>query len=372
MTLADIPALRLHFQYLTERNTPITAQTLVSAMGAIQAQDADMVKWAMGVRLRTITKTMVEEALQSGALVRTHVLRPTWHIVAAGDVRWMQALTGKHIKGSFASHEREHGIEAALYARVNDVIAKALEGGNHLTREEVMQVLEQHGIETNSSRAALFMMNAETDAIVCNGTPRGKELTYALLDEKVPPQSNVFTREESLSMLAERYFTSHAPATVQDFHWWSGLPMPDARLGLNSIAETLQSCEVEGKTYWMPKGISLKELSENTPNNVSKKKQANAALLLLPAFDEYCVSYKDRSAVFEPRFHGEAITSNGIFKPIIVANGRVVGIWKRTVRKNTIVIEPHFFDPKTAFQTEDLRGAVEAFGRFQEISTVIA
>ncbi len=366
-TLADIPALRLHFQYLTQQNIPQSPSMLASAMGALQAQDADMVHWAIGVRLPATTKASVEAALESGALVRTHVMRPTWHIVAGEDVRWMQALTGKHIKAAFASHERTHSMDAALYARANDAIVKALEGGKHLTREEVMQSLEQQGIATNSSRAVLFMMNAETDAIVCNGTPRGNNQTYALLDEKVPHKGVTFSREEALSVLAERYFLSHAPATLQDFHWWSGLPMPDARVGLKSISEKLHQCDIEGKTYWMPNNVEIQQLLSNF---TEPKRGKN--ILFLPAFDEYCVSYKDRTAVFEARFHSEAITKNGIFKPMIVVNGRVVGVWKRTARKNTLVIEPHFFEAKSSLSAADMAESLVAFERFQGLSVVLA
>lgn len=368
LTLSDIPALRLYFQFLTRTTRPSEPSALVSAMGALQAQDADMAHWAIGVRLPTSTKATVEASLASGSLVRTHVMRPTWHILAGDDVRWMQALTGKYIKAAFASHSRTHGLNAALYARANDAIAKTLEGGNHHTRNELMQALNRQGIETDSSRAVLFMMNAETDALVCNGTPRGKDQTYALLDEKVPQKVEWSSREEALSVLAERYFTSHAPATLQDFHWWSGLPMPEARLALKSIAEKLQQCELEGKTYWMPKTIEMKELLANKTG----KKQENNTLFLLPAFDEYCVSYKDRRAVFEPRFQSEVITKNGIFKPMIVANGCVIGVWKRTVRKNTVIVEPRFFEPKSSLSAVEMAEALAAVGQFQELSVVYA
>lgn len=356
MPTTHIPHLRLHNQKITQPdlNTP---QALVAHMGAMQAQDYPMSKWAVGVRLPGVSDAGIEAALDAGEIVRTHVLRPTWHLVSGQDLRWMLALTGKHIKALSVARDRELGIDTALYIRCNDLISKALEGGKNLTREEVMLELEKGGVPTNSSRAVHFMMNAEVDGIVCNGIMQGKKQTYALLDEKIPP-GLVLTREESLTALAERYFTSHAPATVQDFQWWSGLPMSDARTGLEHIKSSLQSVVVEGKTYFFT------EKSTTTPTQ-------NPSIFFLPAFDEYTVSYKYRSTVFEPTWHKEAITSNGIFKPIIVVNGLVQGIWKRTVQKNKVVIEPTFFDKKDTLPMELMEKAVEGFGAFLGMEVVL-
>jgi hypothetical protein len=350
----NIPSLRLATQNITTQDFT-DPQSLVAYMGAIQAQDFPMSRWAIGLRLPGTSDASIENALNTGELVRTHILRPTWHIVAAQDVRWMMALTGKNIKAASASRDRDLGIDAALYVRVNDLIVKALEGNNHLTRAEVMQFLEQHGVKTDSSRAVHFMGNAETDALVCNGIPRGKEQTYALLDEKIPAKGLVLSREESLAELAKRYFTSHAPATLPDFHWWSGLSMPDARTGLESIKSALSSFDVEGKTYFFGKnGLDA---------------AMNNSLYLLPAFDEYCVSYKDRNAVFAREWQGQAITSNGIFKPIIVVNGKVEGIWKRTVQKNKVVVEPQFFNPKAEVDADKLGIMAAGFGDFLGLKT---
>jgi len=349
MSKTYLPKLRLHNQKITNPDFA-TPQGLVAHMGAIQAQDYPMSKWAVGLRVPSTTDASIEAALNNGELVRTHVLRPTWHLVSGQDLRWMLTLTAKQIKAASASRDRELGIDSALYARTNDLIAKALQGGKNLTREEVMLELERGGVKTDSSRAVHFMMNAEVDAIVCNGVMSGKKLTYALIDEKIPP-GLVLTREEALATLAKRYFSSHAPATLPDFQWWSGLSMPDARAGLESIKNELQSFVVEGKTYF------FEEKNLATLNS-------DPSVFFLPAFDEYIVSYKDRSTVFDPIWHKEAITSNGIFKPIIVVDGLVVGIWKRTVQKNKVVIEPIFFDPKDKLAIEAMEKATAGFGAF--------
>lgn len=359
-----IPTVRLVNQHINapQFNDP---QSLVAHMGAIQAQDFPMARWAIGLRLPGATDAAIEQALNTGELVRTHILRPTWHIVAAQDVRWMMALTGKNIKAAAASRDRDLGIDTALYVRTNDLICRALAGNNHLTRAEVMQFLEQNGVKTDPSRAVHFMAYAETDALICNGIPRGKEQTYALLDEKIPDKGLVLTREESLAELAKRYFASHAPATLPDFQWWSGLSMTDAKAGLASIKSELETVSVGGKTYYFNGNtVNAQNSTVGTGNG-----QGDESLFLLPAFDEYCVSYKDRTDVFALEWHGHAITSNGIFKPIIVVNGKIVGVWKRTIQKNKVVIEPLFFDPEAVVAVEKLATEAARFGQFLGLPT---
>ena len=356
MSTAHIPTLRLVNQKIIVGHFD-TPHALVTHLGAVQAQDYPMSKWALGLRLPNATDASIEVALDAGELVRTHVLRPTWHIVSGQDVRWMLALSSKHIKASSLSPDRDLGIDTALYTRTNDLIAKALEGGKHLTREEVMEEIEKGGVPTDSSRAVHFMMNAEVDGVVCNGVMRGKKHTYALLDEKIKP-GPMLSREEALSTLAKRYFSSHAPATLSDFHWWSGLPMPDARAGLESIKSKLESFESGGKTYFMGENSLPASTSESS-------------VFFLPAFDEYTVSYKDRSTVFDSQWHKNAITSNGIFKPIIVRDGLVIGIWKRTVKKNNVVVEVEFFDPADALEQGVMEKAVAGFGRFWGLEVVV-
>lgn len=358
MTTQSIIYHRLQLQKISAAH-PENIQSVVAYMGAIQAQDYPMAKWAVGCRLPNTTDAVIENALNKGEIVRTHVLRPTWHLVAAQDVRWMLALTGPFIKAASASRDRDLGIDASLYQKTNAAIVKALEGNKHLTRAEVMQELEKSGIATNSSLAVHFMMNAECDGLVCNGIMKGKEHTYTLLEQKILA-APVLHREEALATLAQRYFTSHAPATLPDFQWWSGLPMRDARAALESIKKELASFELEGKTYF----IHEQKLDATA-------QEPTQGVHFLPAFDEYTVSYKDRSVVFDPSWHKEAITSNGIFKPIILINGQVKGIWKRTVQKQKVVVEPTFFDPNDQLEMDVMQRATQGYGNFLGMTVVI-
>lgn len=347
MTFADISRLRLAHQQIT--GTAFTAiRDLVAHMGALQAQDYAMVKWAIGARLPGVTDALVEQAFDEGTIVRTHLLRPTWHVVAATDLRWMLALTAPHVMAIAASEWRRLGLDTATLHRANAVVAKALAGGRHLTRRELMTELDRAGIATDSYRSIHLMFHAELTGLVCNGPLRDKQFTYALLDEKVPP-GPVFSREEALAELAKRYFTSHGPAMVTDFAWWSGLTLTAARAAAEAAQTDLTVEKIGAQTYYSPKNAAT---------------AAPAPAFLLPAFDEFMVSYKDRSAALDPAFAKDAITGNGIFKPIIVVDGRVVGIWKRTVKKDAVLIETQFFAGSGQPDEIALAASMERFGAF--------
>jgi hypothetical protein len=328
MTPAIIAHTRLINQQLAA-SAYTSAKELVSWMGAMQAQDYPMVRWAIGSRLPNSTDAQVAAALDSGELLRTHLLRPTWHVVSADDIYWLLDLTAPHIKASIRARYKELELSESLFTKSHSAIEKALVNGQHLTRQEVMAELNRAGIITDNNRSAHLMLQAELDGIVCNGAMRGKQITYALLPNRVTKPSPL-AREEGLAKLAYRYFTSHGPATLADFGWWSGLPAADARRGLELIKPQLFSETIDSQTYWF------------TGNLVTPPSDSNS-VYLLPAFDEYTISYKDRSAVLPLDHQTKAISANGIFSPIVVHNGSVVGTWKRTIKKDKIHLEPSFF-----------------------------
>lgn len=356
MTTTAIARQRLLNQQITQANFK-TASEMVGWLGAVQAQDYAMAKWAIGVRLPSITDDIIEKAINDAAIIRTHILRPTWHFVSAEDIYWMLALSAPQIRPLLGSMNRNLDLDNDLFSKSNNIIIKALESGTHLTREELMKELETAGIKTDSLRSAHIMFAAELEGLVCNGCRRGKQFTYALLEERVP-QKRQFTREEAIAALANRYFTSHGPATVHDFSWWSGFSVTDARKGLEAIAPTLVNETLEGKVYWF------------APNHFTTKPDQDT-IYFLPAFDEFMVSYKDRTASLSSDYNKNAITGNGIFKPIIVVNGRVTGIWKRSFKKDTVWIEPSFFDPADTLTKDELAAATKSFGQFLEMEVKI-
>jgi hypothetical protein len=347
--MTNIANIRLASQQLagTKFKTP---KDLVSWMGAMQAQDYAMSKWAVGIRLPNATDEKIESAINKGEIIRTHLMRPTWHLVSADDIYWLLELTAPHIKPAMNSTNKMLELNDALFSKSNKIIEKALSGNNHLTREELMSLLQKNKISTDGLRSIHIMFHAELDGIVCNGIRRGKNSTYALLSERVP-KINKLLRDEALALLAKRYFTSHCPATLKDFIWWSGLPVKDARNALEMVKSNFISETINGETYWLT-------------NSFAKIKTVEPSVYLLPAFDEFLISYKDRSASFPLGNHKKAFTSNGIFRPVIVINGHVTGIWKRTVKKDIVLIETGLFQPHNKLEKELVEKAAIKFGGF--------
>lgn len=301
-------------------------------MGAMQAQDYAMAKWAIGLRLPGSTERLIETAIDKGEIIRTHLLRPTWHFVSEDDVYWMLELSASKIKTSAKARHKELELTESILTKSNEIIEKALTGNNHLTREELMTHLAVAGIRTNENRSSHIMLNAELDGLVCSGACKNKKHTYALLKERVQKVNNL-SKEEALAKLASRYFASHGPATFHDFSWWSGLSAADARQAFETVKPSLVLETIGTQAFWIPDSF-------NVPNNGSK-----SSVYLLPAYDEYIISYTDRRAALSPENQKKTISMNGFFKPVIVVNGQITGLWKRTIKKDKVIIEPAFFKP---------------------------
>jgi hypothetical protein len=349
MKETPIAALRLVNQHLAGTRLK-TAKDLVEWMGAVQAQDYPMAKWALGIRLPDATDETVQLALDRGEILRTHVLRPTWHLVAAADIGWMLTLTAPHVRSLLTSHLRALELTEKTIAHSQRVMESALAGGRHLTRTELVGELRQANLPADPSRIVCLMMRAELDGVVCSGRTSGKEQTYALLAERVPP-TEALPREEGLARLARRYFASHGPATVHDFAWWSGLPAGDARKGVALLGPEFVSRTVEAQTYWLPGAFA-------GPGAVGE------TVFLLPAFDEFLISYKDRTASLAAQSRAGVITSNGIFRPVVLVNGQVAGTWKRTVKKGALRVETELFGPAGPPTREQIENAAAGLGRF--------
>ncbi|MEP7075775.1 MAG: winged helix DNA-binding domain-containing protein [Acidobacteriota bacterium] len=348
MKKTDIAKLRLRNQRIADKSFSRASQ-VVSWLGAVQAQDYNMAKWALGLRMSGATTASVEAEIDSGAIVRTHVMRPTWHFVPAVDVRWLLDLTAPRIESAARSRQRSLELDAKTLNRTTKIIARALEGQNHLTRQELMTVVARKGILTNPQRGIHIMFKAELDGVVCNGKRRGKQFAYALLDERVP-QTSPLPKEEACARLAARYFTSHGPATIRDFIWWSGLSPADAREGLNLVRLKLVSDEVEGQTYW------------SDPAEIGPTRKS---VHLLPAFDEFTVSYCDRTASVRPELMKDVTVGHAIFRPIVVVDGRVAGIWIRKYAKSGPEIDYTFFEDLKRSEQAMLRRAEKQYRAFE-------
>lgn len=347
---------RLINQQIAESRFSIP-QELVSWMGALQAQNYNMVKWAIGVRLPGLTKKTVEAAIADGDIIRTHLLRPTWHFVAADDIRWMLRLTAPQIKKSMRSRHKQLGISNEIITRSRKIIEQALSGGKHLTRKKLVGMLERGGIDMGDNRASHLLLLAELDEVICCGPTKGKNYTYRLMDERIPESPNL-KREEALAKLGQIYFRSHGPATLEDFSWWSGLTITDARKTVNLLGDTLNVEEIDSKTYYRSSGNTLSS-------------ESNESTWLLPAYDEFIIGYKDRDAVIAYKDQSKAISNNGIFRPIIVVDGQVTGIWKRISNKDKVMVETQFFEEPSLEVKERVECAAKDYSNFLEKEPVI-
>jgi hypothetical protein len=299
-------------------------EDVVGWLGAVQAQEYTFAKWGLALRMRRPGDASVERAFAAGAILRTHVMRPTWHFVTPADIRWMLALTAPRVRAAVAHYDRKLGIDPAVTKRANRAIAAALAGGAQLTRAELKAVLLQAGVAAEGThRLAHVIIHAELDAVICSGARRGKQFTYALLDDRVPA-APMPSREEALAELTRRYFTGHGPAQLKDFVWWSGLTAAEARAGLEMVRHALVEEEVGGKRYWFTASTSIPE-------------RTLRAAYLLPPYDEYLIAYKDRSASLDPELW-QALASRDPFVAPLVVDGRVVGGWKRTLEGDTVTI----------------------------------
>ena len=321
-------------------------------MGAVQAQDYPAAKWAVGLRTQGLTDTTIEQAVERGELIRTHVLRPTWHFVTPADIRWMLALTAPRVNLAMGTNFRRLGLDETLFARTDKILARALEGGKQLTRDELADALRENGVDGDLPlRVAHILARAELDRVICSGARRGKQPTYALFDERVPP-TPLRSRDEAIAELTRRYFLSHGPATLKDFNWWSGLTGADIKAGIAMVKNQLAEAEIDGKTYWF---------DPQMPFPAPPVEEA----FLLPNFDEYMVGYSDRSAIVDSRFAAHPrLRDSAVLTHVVVLGGQIAGTWKRTIRKESVDLGVQLFRPLTASEAAAFEAAIRRYSNF--------
>ncbi|MGZ5135139.1 MAG: winged helix DNA-binding domain-containing protein [Flavitalea sp.] len=325
MDIKDIIRYRLFNQQIAETKLSKPGE-IVSWMVAMQAQEYAMSKWAIGLRLPGSTDEMVEEAFTGGSILRTHLMRPTWHFVTPNDIRWLLKLTAPRVEAFNAYTYREQGLDAKIFKRSNDIIRKTLEGGKQLTRAELQAALKKKKIIANGIGLSCLMMKAELEGIICSGARRGKQFTYALMDERVP-STKMFTKKEALAELSVRYFSSRGPATVKDFATWSGLSVTEAKDGAATLSSKFIKEKVNDQEYiFIP-----------APLNTNNKIQTS---FLMPDYDEYGMGYRDRSAIFNTKVDlSKFKNDNPIYNRMIIIDGKIEGTWKRAIKNNRVSIE---------------------------------
>ena len=323
---------------------------MVSWFGAVQAQDYHGAKWAVGQRMTDGRDSTIEQAVADGAILRTHILRPTWHFVAAEDIKWMLGVSAPRVQARNAPVYRLSELDRATLSRSRRTIERALRDGECLTRAELAAILERGRIPTDkgqrgqpSTRLAYLMMDAELEGVICSGPRRGSQFTYTLLDRRAP-RAKAWSTDEALGELTRRYFTSHGPATLRDFVWWSGLTVTQARRGIHVAGRALQAETCDSFQYW------------SAPASSPRAARFPAAHLL-PVYDEFLIAYRDRGLTID----SDAAHRGAVFSHYLIVNGRLRGTWTRTLTNQTAAVQ---IAPYEALSKPALRGAAGRARRF--------
>ena len=350
----DIVRYRLYNQFLSHTDIMEPAE-VVKRLGAVQSQDFAGGKWALGLRMKGATDAGLDQEFNQGKILRTHILRPTWHFVAPQDIRWMLSLSAPRVHMVNGFMYRQQGLDKEIIHKSYKVLENVLQGNKQLTRTELGSAFEKAGIKNAAGiRLSYFMMSAELDGIICSGARKGKQFTYALLEERVPAVK-ALGREEALAELTRRYFATRGPATLHDFTWWSGLTMTEAKEGIESVKSQFVSEEIDDRTYWFD-------------SSISPVKEKSPTAHLLPNYDEYFIGFKDRSAI------GAAVRQAGIIGDdsaflahVIVLDGQLVGGWKRTLKKNAVQVEMTLVIDLTKAQERAVEEAASRYGEFLQL-----
>lgn len=349
MNTFELGKVRLASQQIGESKYG-NAKDVLDWMGAMQAQDFAMAKWAVGIRFPNSTEQEINSAIDSGDILRTHLLRPTWHFVTNNDIYWMLGLTAPKIKNVFKSRNNQLGLTKAILRKSISTIEKSLSGGTQLTRKELIQELGKAKIPTDENRASHIFAWAELEGLLCSGRVEKGKPTYAILGERVQ-KKKAFTKDEALATLARKYFSSRSPATFQDFVWWSGLTVSEGKYALGLVSQEFIAEKIDNQIYWLMTNVSIPKVQER-------------AAYLLPAFDEFIISYRDRTSLLPNEIHKKAVSDNGIFRPVILVHGQVKGIWKRTIIKEKVSIVIELFEHPNKETRNLIEEAAADYGRF--------
>jgi hypothetical protein len=356
MDNADILRYRLHNQRLSTPTTETPAD-LVRWLGAMQSQEFGPAKWSIGQRIVGATEPDIARAFDAGDILRTHALRPTWHFVAAEDIRWILELTAPRVHQLNATMYRRLELDDAVLAKAHTALADSLQDGHHRTRTDLADYLNCAGIEAAGMRLGYILMHAELDGLICSGAMRGKQQTYALISERAP-QAKSMPREEALAELVRRYFTSHGPATIKDFARWSGLTIADTKRGIEMLGQELVSATIDGRTYWFAE-LLAEIASEPSPS-----------AHLLQGYDEYTNGYGESRDLYNPYF--ERFINRDSYLHSVIIDGQVAAAWKRTLKVNEVQIEIAPYHDMTEGEQTAVQVAASAHCRFIDLPGVVS
>lgn len=351
MSVADLLGERFARHGFGDRpaNTPAAAAALTCGL---QAQDLRAGRLGVRSRGAALTDADVCEAIERRVLVRSSLMRATIHLVPAADVRWLTALLGPVIARSFATRWRQLGLTPALLRRARAALPDALADGPH-SRLEVVDRLAELGVRIARTGQAPthLLLFATTEGLACRTPDRGREACFALIDEWLPDAPAGPTGDAALAEIARRYFRAFSPATAADFSTWSGLP---SGRGVELIRDELAPADVNGR-----RGYRLGDVAPQR------------GLRLLPMFDNYLIGYRDREEFVDQTVR-PSVYVGGIIKPVVLLDGRVVGIWKLVRAGHGTRVELRAFDKLTGRIRTALEAEAADISRFLDVPTELA
>ena len=325
-----------------------TPHEVVAWMGAMQAQEYRMIRWAVGMRTRTPSAKAFEKAYNEGQIVRVHLFRTTWQLMAGEDLGWMLELCRENALRGMAGWMHSNGIDIPLAEQesIQLIFSDFLSKNRIAQKADFANALQERGITMDGHRLSYHIRLAEYSGLLCSGDLFPLKHSYALTAAKLPKAPGI-TREEALAKLARAYFRSHCPATLEDFLWWSGLGIGDCRKGINAIRSELIEERWKGLPFFRHQDSRTRGFRSGT-------------ITLLPSYDEYLIGYKSRHVAVNPDFMHRAHSDNGIFWPVILQDGEAAGNWAAAGGK----VRTEVFSPDASLNQEALASELERYQKF--------
>ncbi len=349
ITDVDIARWRLRSQRLVGEGRP-DAETVVRELLCVQAENQAQSAWAVAARTVRPDPADLDAALADGRVLRTHVIRPTWHYVTPDDLVWLLDLTAPRVKATLVLQlEQQHGLDAARVAQLGGVVAEALRGGKHLTRPELAVLLAERGHDLTGTALMVLLGELEQQQLLCSGAPADGVHTYALLEERIPRPRRL-DRAEALAELALRYVAGHGPATARDLAYWATLTPTDAKAGFESVADRLARFEHDGRTYW------------HLPDEEPPSRGAEPRAHLLQLLDEMYRGFQDSRMVLDsagavPRGRESAIG-------MVLHDGQLVASMKRSTSSRAVTFAIAPYQSWRARMLADVEAAATAYGAY--------
>ena len=318
---------------------------VVSWFGAMQAQDYKSMRWAVSMRTRKPSAKAFEKAYNDGRIIRTHLLRTTWQLLAGEDLGWMLKLCRRKALAGLRGWMHANSVDIPLdeEKHISGIFGEALAGRGSVQKEFLAEALRERDIQMTEQRFSYHLRLAELSGLLCSGNLHPTKRTLALVSEKVR-NPLILTHEESLALLTRKYFRSHGPATLEDFVWWSGLNVNDCRRGIASLGGELRAERWKGRDFFVHEDARTRGFRRGS-------------VLLLPAFDEYLIGYKSRDIVLHPTHTHHAHNNSGIFYPIVALDGYIVGNWSPSSPSGGLTL----FDESSALPSDSIQEQLDIY-----------